>query len=239
MAHLVRFPVAAIGAAGSVVVDSCEKTNATEVTGSQPYKNLKATNEAYQTSMGKKQGSLDTDAVAEADKRRDRAVVGIREYVHSKTYWPEPGIAAAANRLEPFILQYAANIENEPYNNESTLIHTFLAKLAEREWEQDRTTLDMQPLIDHLIQAQQIFEDTQSNRSLTSAAKSEIAAASNKRRDLERAIRAFMEYAKAMELTTANPVWHQLNIAIKQRLAEIELGHRTATKQTQSEVDKD
>ena len=56
MAHFVRFPVAAIGAAGVVVVESCEKTNSAEVTGSQPFKNLKATNTEYQLSMGKKQG---------------------------------------------------------------------------------------------------------------------------------------------------------------------------------------
>ena len=238
MPNIVRFPVAAIGAAGVVVVESCEKTNSAEVTGSQPFKNLKATNTEYQLSMGKKQGSLETDTVAEADKKRDRAIVAIRESVHSKTYWPEPAVAEAATRMEPMVLQYSADIENKPYNEESTYVHTFIAKLAESVWQADIDLMGIRPLVDHLPRAQQYFEDTQRSRAVSEAAKSEIVAASNKRRDLERALRTFLKYAEAMELTSSSPVWHTLNLTIKQQLSEIERGFRSSGNQSQSGLDK-
>ena len=166
-------------------------------------------------------------------------MVGIRENVHAKTYWPIAEVTAAANHLEPMVLKYAGNIENEPYNDESTYIHAFLAKLSEPEWQHDIEVLDFRPLVDYLFQTQQNFESVQRNRALDAAAKSEIAAASNKRRDLERTIRAFVKYAEAMEMTTANSVWHALNLTIKQQLTEIERGYRTTTKQSQSEINKE
>lgn len=239
MAHFVRFPVAAIGAAGAVVTDSAEKTNSTEVTGSQAFKNLKAINTEYQLSMGKKAGSLETDTVVEADKRRDWAVVGIRESVHAKTYWPDPSIANAAHRMEPMVIKYSADIEDKPYNDESTYVHAFIAKLAEAEWQADIDLMGIRPQVEYLPQVQQHFEETQRSRALSEATKSEVVAASNKRRDLERALRAFTKYAEAMELTTTSPVWHALNLTIKQQLAEIERGFRASGNQSQTNLNAD
>ncbi len=238
MSPITRLPIAAVGAAGSMIVETGEKTGSTEVTGCKAFVTLKAANEAYKVSMGKQSGSFDTDEVANADKQRDMAVVGIRLHVHSKTYWPDPLVAQSAQRLEAVVNMYAAGIEDEAYNDESTLIHTFLTKLAEPQWREDITHTEMQPLIDRLINSQDTFEQVQRKRSVTSATESEILAATKQRKVLEKAIRDFMQYADAMNLVNPGTVWYNLVITIRQQLSEIERGHRNGGKQSQSDIDK-
>ena len=135
--------------------------------------------------------------------------------------------------------KYAAGIEDEHYNDESTYIHTFLAKLAEPEWQQDIDLLGVRPLIAHLIQAQQAFEELQRSRSVTTATKSEILAATKQRKELEKAIRAFKQYIEAMDLVNPAGVWHELDLTIRQQLEEIERGHRTGNNPTPDGLDKD
>jgi len=239
MSPITRLPIAAIGAAGNMMVDSADKTNSPEVTSCSAYTTLKETNQRYQASIGKQTGSFETKTVVAADKQRDFAVVGIRENVHSKLFWPDSHIAEAANHLEPMVHKYAGNIENEPYNEESTYIHSFLAKLAEPEWQQDIDLLGIRPLIEHLAKMQQNFEQVQRNRAVSSASISEVKAASNLRRELENAIRGFMKFAEAMDTVNPGGVWHQLTLTIHQQLEEIERGHRTGGNPSQNSLNND
>ena len=238
MPNIARLPIAAVGAAGAMIVETGEKTGSTEVTGCKAFVTLKAANEAYKVSLGKQSGSFDTDEVANADKQRDMAVVGIRLHVHSKTYWPDALVVQSAHRLKAVVDMYAAGIEDEAYNDESTLIHTFLTKLAEPQWQEDITQTEMQPLIDRLINTEQTFEQLQRKRAVTSATESEILAATKQRKALEKAIRTFMQYADAMNLVNPGTVWYNLIITIRQQLSEIERGHRNGGKPSQSDIDK-
>lgn len=239
MSPISRLPIAAVGAAGTMMVETCEKTGSAEVTECKAFATLKAANEAYKVSMGKKSGSFATDAVAEADRVRDKDVIGIRYHVHAKTFWPDALVVESAHRMEAMILKYAGNIEDEPYNDESTLIHTFLIRLAEPEWQQNIDLLGMHPLIDHLAQAQQNFEQLQRNRTITAASKSEILAATKQRKELENAIRGFMKFAEAMDTVNPGGVWHQLTLTIHQQLEEIERGHRTGGNPSQNSLNND
>jgi len=226
MAHIANLPVAAIGAAAKTIVESAEKTGSGEVTGCGAFTNLKEKQLRYMVTRGKQPTNHETLSVVEADKMRDKAVVGLLQAVHSKTYWPEMGVADAAHRMEAVISKLGMDIENRPFNEESNRILNFLTKLGAPELQPDIAALEIYPLISHLAQTQQSFETIQRTRALSSAMVSEITAASNMRRELERAIRGFITYVEAMELVRPSSVWHSLNITIKQQLSEIEIGHR-------------
>lgn len=226
MAKITNFTVAGIGAAGFAAVKLAEESGSAEVTSCPAFTNLKDAHQRFMVSLGKRAGSLDTITVAQADKLRRKALVGLRQTVYSKIYWPDPSIAAAAARMKGFLGQNSKSIEAQPYSEESVRLHALLKKLAEPEQQQDIAALAVEPLVEQLAQAQQRFEAIQRTRSEASAAESEIPTASTMRRELEDAIRGFTQYAEAMALVNPASAWEMLRLTIRQRLAEIEAGHR-------------
>lgn len=83
---------------------------------------------------GKQKGSALTKKLKEADRRRDRLVIGSRKYFESFTYHDDPAKVAAGKSLVKCMDRYGKNIARMNYFEESAII----TRMTE-EWEEDQT----------------------------------------------------------------------------------------------------
>jgi hypothetical protein len=98
-----------------------------------------------------------TKLIADADRRRDKAVAGITLTVNAALRHVNPDIVEAARRIELLLKAFRSTIENKPYEEESSAVQILISDLMST-YADEVKTLNLQEWIDELSAAQMTFD---------------------------------------------------------------------------------
>ena len=237
MGSLTKFSVAELGTGAVRIEDLVRATNNQEVIKCPAFMNLEVKERLFTSGFNKVDVSLYTKTVAASDKRRDSALIGFFGQVKALMHSPTPAVAEAAGRVNDVLKTHdtAYVIAKKKHSEESALIRKLLSHIDSAVTAADLDLLGLRPWIEALRLAQDEFEAIYDKRSTENATEAEIASATNQRAELEAAIRGFMKYVDSMATINPDPFWHNLNIQVEERMAEIARNSRPSSRNTQTD----
>lgn len=223
MPNLSHLPNSALGTTGQRIVDVVLGTNNQEVIQSSHFTNLQAKNKSFDTSFNRMPMNIHTEMVVKLDRIRDNAVRSIFSHLKGQVNLPDPAISEVARKALAIARAVGtpSYIVSRPHSEESKEIRKLLTNLRTNLTLEEIALITLKPSLDAVDSTQNNFEDYYGTRSDDKAQKAEIDSATKERGDLEAAIRGFIKYVEAMELTTGAPFWHELGMRIEERIQEI------------------
>ncbi|SDB89502.1 DUF6261 family protein [Williamwhitmania taraxaci] len=223
MPNLSHLPNSAIGTTGERIEDVVLGTNNQEVIQSSYFTNLQARNKSFDTSFNLMPMNMYTENVVKLDGLRDKAVRGLFSHLKGQANHPDPLISEVGRKALTIARAVGtpSHIVALPHSEESKEIQKILTNLRANLTPAEIVRINLQPWIDAVEGTQNEFETIYGTRSDDKAQKAEIDSATKERGDLEAAIRGFIKYVEAMEITTAAPFWHDLGMRIEERIQEV------------------
>lgn len=116
-------------------------------------------------------GSSLTEKIANADQRRDRAVVGIRETVEAHLYHFAPATVEAANLVKRVFDKYGTGIQTLPYNDQSGVLKSLAEDLQVAPTSASVTVLGLTAWVTELKNANQAFVELYGSRTTETSQK--------------------------------------------------------------------
>ena len=198
-------------------------TNNQEVIQSSHFTNLQARNRSFDTSFNRMPMSIHTEKVVKLDRLRDKAVMGIFSHLKGQANHPDPLVSEVGRKALAIARAVGtpSYIVALPHSEESKEIRKLLSNLRANLTPDEIARINLQPWLDAVEGTQDDFEAIYGTRSDDKAQKAEIDSATKERGDLEAAIRGFIKYVEAMEITTGAPFWHELGMRIEERIQEV------------------
>ena len=158
---------------------------------------LRATRDEEDAALALSRKSLLSDTIREADNRRERLYVTLRNIVKAYRTYPVEAEAAAAQRLVQLLKDYAINPRMQRDAETGLMVH-LLDDLAGR-YATDVATLHIGPLVKVLAEVNELLRDTTDRRANERSA--HVAGRLKKaRKAADRAYRAFVRKVNALSV---------------------------------------
>lgn len=169
-----------------------------------------------------------TSSIKKLDKKRCMLFKALSNQIKSDLCSPLPEVQEAAMRIDNVLRSEGtlSEIVGESMGNRSKIIAKVLNNLNSEPLRADIATLNIAIKVDALATTNGEFEAMYARRSNEKAEASSITSATNRRGELENAIRDFIAYVKAMITVNADPMWQDLYNKIEARVDEISRSYR-------------
>lgn len=146
-------------------------------------------------------------SVAEADEARDKAFSALRNFLfgyHQLSIAPN---ADKARELYEIIKTYGTDMDRQTYSTQTAQLKKLIEELNESENKAKLTALGIFPALEDLKTKQDAFETLFAEQSEANAELRKTPSATTLRKDLEKALRSYLDFLTAMK---SLPEWEDL-----------------------------
>ena len=146
-------------------------------------------------------------SVAEADEARDKAFSALRNFLfgyHQLSIAPN---ADKARELYEIIKTYGTDMDRQTYSTQTAQLKKLIEELNESENKAKLTALGIFPALEDLKTKQEAFENLFAEQSEANAELRKTPSATTLRKDLEKALRSYLDFLTAMK---SLPEWEDL-----------------------------
>lgn len=146
-------------------------------------------------------------SVAEADEARDKAFSALRNFLwgyHQLSIAPN---ADKARELYEIIKTYGTDMDRQTYSTQTAQLKKLIEDLDKSENKEKLTALGILPALEDLKTKQEAFENLFAEQSEANAELRKTPSATALRKDLEKALRTYLDFLKVMK---SQPVWKDL-----------------------------
>lgn len=146
-------------------------------------------------------------SVAEADEERDRVFIGIKNFLNGYRQVPSVPNADKAAELYEIIKAFGTNINMLSYAEETAQMIKLIEELDKKSNKEKLTALSLHIAFEDLKTKQTNFEMIFAEQAIANADLRKVPSASTMRKNLERALRTYLDYLEVMKNL---PQWKDL-----------------------------
>lgn len=173
--------------------------------------------EVYKESISKPAFSGKGQSVAQADLARDKAYSGLKKYLKSCEDVPLLPNADLAAELYQIFKENDLSLDKKSYADQSVLLNKLIAELEKSENKEKLKKLNLETTFSDLKEKQTTFETLVSTQTEANAELRQTKSASAIRKDLEKAIKAYLMFITAMkDQADYTALYTELNELVKQ-----------------------
>lgn len=195
---ITRIPVGSLSTVTSRIIDDVEKSSFQDAGKCEQFLKLKEASELYLISIQKRKNSSYSKDVIDKDNARDKVIISMKQNINSYITLGDSETKESAISIQNVLQNIATGIETMPYTEETSYIKKLITELKKPEYQKAVETLRFDYLIKLLEKANAEFEETFAIRTKDLIAINEVESATTQRKQLEKALRGFVEYINAM-----------------------------------------
>ncbi|MDO4763135.1 MAG: DUF6261 family protein [Flavobacteriaceae bacterium] len=146
-------------------------------------------------------------SVAEADEARDKAFSALKNFLWGYQQLSIAPNADKAKELYEIIKTYGTDMDRQSYSTETAQLKKLIEEFEKSDHKASLTALGILPAFKDLKTKQDAFETIFAEQSEANAELRKIPSATALRKDLEKALRTYLDFLKVMK---SQPVWEDL-----------------------------